>query len=116
MSLNAPLLPPKSPLRAHHAHWPQRLPLSLGLPSTTLWDNLAVSAQRYPHKCAVQFMGTAWTYLELMRQAERLAAWLGLTLSPACRAVNSLKVLVFSLIRIFLISYERCCCHSMILV
>jgi fatty-acyl-CoA synthase len=78
MSLNEPLLPPKSPLRAHHAHWPQRLPLSLGLPSTTLWDNLAVSAQRYPHKCAVQFMGTAWTYLELMRQAEHLAAWLAL--------------------------------------
>jgi fatty-acyl-CoA synthase len=48
----------------------------MGLPSTTLWDNLSVNALRYPHKSTVHFMGTAWTYLEVMRQAERLAAWL----------------------------------------
>jgi fatty-acyl-CoA synthase len=46
------------------------------MPSTTLWDNLAVNAQRYPNKSAVHFMGTAWTYLDIMRQAERLSAWL----------------------------------------
>ena len=64
--------------RSHHPHWPQRLPLSIGLPSTTLWDNLATSAHRYPDKNAVHYMGTAWTYRQILQQSERLAAWLAL--------------------------------------
>jgi len=76
MPLKLPPSGPIPPTRPHHPHWPQRLPLDMGLPSTTLWDNLAVNALRYPDKSAVHFMGTAWTYLEVMRQAERLAAWL----------------------------------------
>ena len=66
------------PNRSHHPHWPQRLPLSIGLPSTTLWDNLATSAHRYPDKNAVHYMGTAWTYRQILQQSERLAAWLAL--------------------------------------
>ena len=76
MPLKLPPSGPIPPQRAHHPHWPQRLPLDMVLPSTTLWDNLAVNARRYPQKSAVHFMGTAWTYPEVMRQAERLAAWL----------------------------------------
>ncbi|MDA8453275.1 long-chain fatty acid--CoA ligase [Acidovorax sp. GBBC 3334] len=58
---------------AHHAHWPRRLPHSLTPPSTSLWNNLAVSAQRYPHKPAVVFFGEVLTYRALAEAAERLA-------------------------------------------
>jgi fatty-acyl-CoA synthase len=76
MALKLPYPGPNPLPRAHHFHWPQRLPFGMGLPSTTLWDNLAVNARRYPHKSAVHFMGTAWSYAELMHRAECLAAWL----------------------------------------
>ncbi|SFD64312.1 long-chain fatty acid--CoA ligase [Paracidovorax konjaci] len=58
---------------AHHAHWPRRLPHSLTPPATSLWNNLAVSAQRYPHKPAVVFFGEVLTYRALAEAAERLA-------------------------------------------
>ena len=76
MALKSPDPGPIFSPRSHHLHWPQRLPYGMGLPSTTLWDNLAVNALRYPHKTAVQFMGTAWSYSVVMHHAERLAAWL----------------------------------------
>jgi fatty-acyl-CoA synthase len=60
--------------RPHHKFWPKRLPHSLRPPATSLWDNLAISAQRYPHKAALVFFGQVLTYRELQQQAERLAA------------------------------------------
>ena len=62
--------------RLHHPHWPQRLPKALGLTSTNLWDNLATSAARYPDKCAVHYMGAAWSYRQIWTMSQRLAAWL----------------------------------------
>jgi fatty-acyl-CoA synthase len=62
--------------RSHHRFWPARLPYSLTAPATSLWDNLAISAQRYPDKAAIVFFGRIYTYRELVRQAERLAATL----------------------------------------
>jgi fatty-acyl-CoA synthase len=50
------------------------MPLSITPPQTSLWDNLAISAQRYPGKPALIFFGRIFTYPELMQQAERLAA------------------------------------------
>ncbi|HEY0825010.1 MAG TPA: long-chain fatty acid--CoA ligase, partial [Ramlibacter sp.] len=41
---------------------------------TSLWDNLAISALRYPHKPAIVFFGRAYPYAEVQRLAERLAA------------------------------------------
>ena len=61
---------------AHHSFWPKRLPHSITVPATSLWENLAISARRYPDKCALQFFNRSLTYGELMRQTERLAAWL----------------------------------------
>src|SRR5574343_514023 len=61
---------------AHHAFWPHRLPHALTPPATSLWDNLAVSARRYPDKTALVFFGTHLRYAALLQQAERLAAWL----------------------------------------
>ena len=63
-------------MRPHYKFWPQRLPHAITPPATSLWDNLAVSARRYPDKPALLFFGRACTYAELQRQAERLAAFL----------------------------------------
>src|SRR3954464_11570096 len=60
----------------HYAVWPRRVPFSLTLPATSLWHNLAVSALRFPDKPALVFFDRVFTYAELMRQAERLAATL----------------------------------------
>jgi fatty-acyl-CoA synthase len=60
--------------RPHHKFWPRRLPHALTLPATSLWDNLATSARRYPDKPAIVFFGRTYAYSEVQRQAERLAA------------------------------------------
>lgn len=60
--------------RPHHKFWPRRLPHALTVPDTSLWDNLAISARRYPAKSAVVFFGRHYPYAEVQRQAERLAA------------------------------------------
>ncbi len=60
----------------HAVAWPARLPRQLVIPNTTLWFNLAVSAQRYPDKAAYVFFGCALSYRQLHSQAEQLAGWL----------------------------------------
>jgi len=64
----------KSPSRPHHKFWPKRLPHSLTPPATSLWDNLDVSARRYPDRAALIFFGRVFTYRELRDSAERIAA------------------------------------------
>jgi fatty-acyl-CoA synthase len=59
-----------------HKVWPKRLPHAIQPPQTSLWENLAVSAKRYPDKPATVFFGTVLTYAQLAAQAERLAAFL----------------------------------------
>ncbi len=65
-----------STLRPHHKHWPRRLPHAITPPATSLWDNLAISAQRYPDKAALIFFGRKTSYRELCTGTERLAAYL----------------------------------------
>src|SRR6478735_6293190 len=60
--------------RPHYKFWPKRLPHAITLPATSLWDNLATSARRYPGKAALVFFGRVLTYAQLQQQAERLAA------------------------------------------
>jgi len=62
--------------RPHHAIWPKRLPRNLVLPETSLWFNLEVTAQRYPHKPAYVFFGQPLAFADLKAQAEALAGWL----------------------------------------
>jgi fatty-acyl-CoA synthase len=64
------------PTRSHHAFWPKRLPHTINPPSTPLWDNLAISARRYPAKPAIIFFGRQFPYAEVAQKAERLAAQL----------------------------------------
>jgi len=61
-------------MRPHYKFWPRRLPKAITLPSTSLWDNLAISARRYPEKAALVFFGRTLSYRQLMEGAERLAA------------------------------------------
>ncbi|HOZ92680.1 MAG TPA: long-chain fatty acid--CoA ligase [Ottowia sp.] len=61
-------------MRPHHAFWPKRLPYSLTPPATSLWQNLAINALRYPDKLATVFFGTVLSWSQLKLSAERLAA------------------------------------------
>lgn len=63
-------------MRAHHKFWPHRLPHAITPPATSLWDNLAVSARRYPDKAALVFFGSVLSYADLLQKAERLASYL----------------------------------------
>jgi fatty-acyl-CoA synthase len=60
--------------RPHHQFWPRRLPHAITPPQTSLWENLATSARRYPGKAALVFFDRVLTYAQLRDQAERLAA------------------------------------------
>ena len=62
--------------RAHDPVWPRRVPRSIPLPQTTLWDNLEISARRYPDRAALISFGHVLTYATLLRQAQALAGWL----------------------------------------
>ncbi len=61
-------------MRPHHQFWPRRLPHAITLPATSLWDNLATNARRYPDKAALVFFGGTTTYRQLLEGAECLAA------------------------------------------
>jgi fatty-acyl-CoA synthase len=62
--------------RPHYKFWPKRLPHALNPPATSLWDNLEISARRYPDKAALVFFGRTFSYRELVDKAQRLAATL----------------------------------------
>jgi len=61
-------------MRPHYKFWPARMPHAITPPATSLWDNLAISAKRYPDKPAVVFFGRVLTYAALKQASERLAA------------------------------------------
>ena len=61
-------------MRPHHKFWPPRLPHAITPPATSLWQNLAISALRYPDKPATVFFGAVLTWAQLKAAAERLAA------------------------------------------
>jgi fatty-acyl-CoA synthase len=76
----------------HYRFWPKRLPYTITVPATSLWDNLAVSARRYPDKAAMVFFGRTVSYRELLQKAERLAACLcGLGVKKGDRVVLSMQ-------------------------
>jgi fatty-acyl-CoA synthase len=61
-------------MSVHDAVWPARLPAKITPPATSLWMNLAISALRYPDKPALVYMGTVWTYRQLLAAAEKMAS------------------------------------------
>jgi len=62
-------------LTLHHEHWPN-LTKSLSVPETSLYENLQVSAKRYPENLAIQYYGNSLTYRELDEQVTALAGYL----------------------------------------
>jgi fatty-acyl-CoA synthase len=63
-------------VESHFEFWPARVPRSLPLPETSVFDNLEVSARRYPEKAAIVYYGTEISYRRLLDEAERLAGYL----------------------------------------
>ncbi len=59
----------------HFDHWP-RTSKSLILPETSLYENLKVSAERYPDQIAIYYYGNAITYRELNEDVNSLAGFL----------------------------------------
>ncbi|MEN5179328.1 long-chain fatty acid--CoA ligase [Comamonas testosteroni] len=64
--------PPPAPTR----YWPGRVPTRLTVPQTSVWDNLAVNARRYPDHAALVFFEQVITYRQMEQITERLAAHL----------------------------------------
>jgi fatty-acyl-CoA synthase len=60
----------------HYATWPKRIPRHITAPATSLWQNLATNALRFPDKPALVFFDRTLTYREVLNQAEALAATL----------------------------------------
>ena len=60
----------------HYPHRQPGLPLSLTIPSTSIYYNLEVSARRYPGKCAIAYYGGTLSYDRLQREVEALAGFL----------------------------------------
>ncbi|TDL80980.1 long-chain fatty acid--CoA ligase [Peribacillus frigoritolerans] len=63
-------------IQSHFEHWPVRVPYTLTVPETTLYDNLEISARRYPDKTAIYYYGAEITYRQLLREVDALAGFL----------------------------------------
>jgi fatty-acyl-CoA synthase len=61
---------------ADYACWPKHLPRTLAVPRTSLADNLAVTARRYPDRLATVFYGATRTWRDVAADVEALAGWL----------------------------------------
>ncbi|MBC7414282.1 MAG: long-chain fatty acid--CoA ligase [Herminiimonas sp.] len=60
----------------HHAHWPSGLPHTLTAPQTSVYENLAISAKRYPDKVAIIFYDSILTYSQLHTAVLAMAGYL----------------------------------------
>lgn len=60
----------------HFQFWPKHMPKTLTLPETTLYDNLVVSARRYPQKTAIYYYGTRITYQQLFSEVQVMSTYL----------------------------------------
>ncbi len=68
------------------------VPHGFHLPETTLFENLEVSARRFPGKTAIQFYGNAISYAALLDEVEQLAGYL----QQACGVERGDRVVLFS--------------------
>ena len=57
-------------------YWPKTKPRAIPVPATSLYDNLQVTAHRYPDKMALWFYGQQTTYTELLGMADRFSGHL----------------------------------------
>ena len=62
-------------LTLHYPYWP-KISKSLKVPATSLYDNLKVSANRYPDQDAIFYYGNKLTYEQLDAEVNALAGYL----------------------------------------
>lgn len=61
---------------SHFKHWPQGLPYTLTIPSTSVYTNLLISALRFPDKTAIRFFNNSITYQQLKQEVDYIAGFL----------------------------------------
>jgi len=69
----------------HMRFWPKGAPRELDWPVTSLYENLAITARRFPRRAAMQYYGTAISYASFLDRVERLAGYLAATCGVARR-------------------------------
>ncbi|HZK86297.1 MAG TPA: long-chain-fatty-acid--CoA ligase [Desulfosporosinus sp.] len=89
----------------HLQFWPKRLAQSLPVPKTSLYDNLAVSARRYPDKVAIHYYGGSVSYRQFQDEVDSLAGFLQSKLG----IVQNDRVLLFN--AKFTTVNDRLLCH-----
>ena len=60
----------------HYRYWPPGLPHDMALPETSLYGNLAATANRYPEKTAVTYYDTPLSYARFRQEVDALAGFL----------------------------------------
>lgn len=60
----------------HYEFWPKRIGRSLSVPKTSMYDNLKVSARRYPDKTAIHYYGGSITYRRFQEKVECMAGFM----------------------------------------
>lgn len=60
----------------HYQFWPNRVSTTIAVPETTLYENLEITAKKYPNKEAVYYYGANYTYKELLAEVNALAGYL----------------------------------------
>lgn len=76
----------------HRRFWPKGLPAEVQSPTTTLYFNLQVAAERFPDKPAIVFYDSITTYAELRREADAVAGYL----QHRCDVKKGDRVLLFA--------------------
>ncbi|WP_194714912.1 long-chain-fatty-acid--CoA ligase [Noviherbaspirillum soli] len=76
----------------HYPFWPKGYPAHLDTPATTLYDNLAVSAARYPAKAAIIFYDSVITYSRLKSEVDAMAGYL----QQRCGINHGDRIVLFS--------------------
>lgn len=61
---------------AHFQFWPNRLSTSLAIPETTIYENLEMTAKKYPNKEAIYFYGASKSYKQLLEEVNAVAGYL----------------------------------------
>lgn len=74
----------------HMRFWPKGAPRELDWPVTGLYENLAITARRFPDRAAIQYYGTMISYAALLEQVDRLAGYL----ATACGVARRDRVLL----------------------
>ena len=73
-------------------YWPKTKPRAIPVPETSLYDNLQVTAHRYPGKMALWFYGQQTSYAELLALADRFSGHLaGVGVSKGDRVMLCLQ-------------------------